>query len=199
MKCPNGHDVTDGSRFCNICGVPIPQFTVCPNGHQNPVGSSFCTTCGSPIGAPANQRPVHAVPSAQTVPFAQATPAAMATPSAPAAKPAKAPSKKTKRILLGSMAFGGFLMVYFLLCLGSYSTRYSSYSFGNDICYTEDRVFEIIGQRMYGYDGASESYIRSQCEQKYKTKVGIYFALSTMLVGGLGAWYYMLNKKRKEE
>ena len=47
-KC--GHEVPEGSKFCNRCGAPIDTRIECPHCHQlAPAGSVFCPNCGKQI------------------------------------------------------------------------------------------------------------------------------------------------------
>jgi hypothetical protein len=55
MICPAcGHDVPDGSAFCNACGAKLVR-TCASCGATPPPGSRFCNGCGADLqtGAPA--------------------------------------------------------------------------------------------------------------------------------------------------
>lgn len=180
MKCPNGHEVADGSRFCNICGAPIPQPSVCPNGHVNPEGSRFCNVCGSPIGA--------------TAPAPQQQPqSASATASVTSSK------KGIKNFLKVLILLGGTVMIYSLLATGIYytSVRHTYHDIGANVT-TTDEMMGIYSEKIYLHDGDSDLYLTAKCEAKYKSKVWIFIALSTMLVSGAAVSLYSINKKEKQ-
>jgi predicted RNA-binding Zn-ribbon protein involved in translation (DUF1610 family) len=50
MNCSTGHEIQDGSKFCNICGEMISR---CMNGHQVLKQELFCGECGVKL----NQEP----------------------------------------------------------------------------------------------------------------------------------------------
>ena len=51
MQCPScAAEVSEGSRFCNLCGVAMPVLCrAC--GHSNAAGSNFCANCGTRLTA----------------------------------------------------------------------------------------------------------------------------------------------------
>ena len=64
-RCPNGHELPTGSRFCPECGSEIPEST-CPNGHLVQSGDAFCGVCGlslakesDPLASVTSQRVVY--------------------------------------------------------------------------------------------------------------------------------------------
>ena len=49
--CPQGHQVTPGTKFCPECGTQVAaeqEVRRFPCGHANPVASRFCSECGGP-------------------------------------------------------------------------------------------------------------------------------------------------------
>jgi hypothetical protein len=48
-RCPSGHRVPDGARFCPACGAAVAGLR-CRRGHTVALGASFCSTCGVPLG-----------------------------------------------------------------------------------------------------------------------------------------------------
>jgi predicted amidophosphoribosyltransferase len=49
-KCPNGHIVPAGAKFCPECGVRIAQEFKCPKcGASYTPGQKFCSNCGEKL------------------------------------------------------------------------------------------------------------------------------------------------------
>lgn len=54
-KCPNGHVVNDGMKYCPKCGAEVSTIGMhfCPNcGKERQVCDNFCTHCGFPFVQP---------------------------------------------------------------------------------------------------------------------------------------------------
>ena len=52
MRCQHcGHEVPEGSVFCNRCGYRMSNDMACPHcGQQIPANSTFCPSCGKAVG-----------------------------------------------------------------------------------------------------------------------------------------------------
>ena len=52
-KCPNGHPISEGMKFCPVCGaeIVVGGLRFCPNcGKARQSGDLFCTNCGISFG-----------------------------------------------------------------------------------------------------------------------------------------------------
>lgn len=51
-RCPNGHSVGDGMRYCPVCGeeIAVNGMRYCPNcGKERHPSDRFCAHCGFPF------------------------------------------------------------------------------------------------------------------------------------------------------
>ena len=90
-------------------------------------------------------------------------------------------------------------MVYSLLATGIYySSVYHGYHDIGSKVTTTDEMMGIYSETVYFHNGESDVYLTARCEAKYKSKVWIFIALSTMLVSGAAVGLYSINKKEKQ-
>lgn len=197
MKCPNGHEVADGSRFCNICGAPIPQHTVCPNGHVNPEGSRFCNVCGSSIGAPA--------------PVPQPTPTPQDVQPNPMPAPAKKPaSNKWLKILLWIvLIFAEYHLIYGALSLATIRVEYHCSS-PEEIAYYEgyyywantfvdDGMFNIFHATSDTWSPkTSKETLITIAKNRYYRDVWICIGVSAVLAAAASIGLALLKRKEKK-
>lgn len=96
MRCPAGHPVEDGSRFCATCGAVVR----CPNGHALPASAAFCPECGTAAG------PRAPAVGAQPVP---------PVPVSPARRAPAAPVRRRSRARVAVIALAGVVVIGLVL------------------------------------------------------------------------------------